>query len=369
MGTTRTARVALLTAPRTIEVRELPLPEIGDDDGLLRVEACGLCGTDHEQFTGALPAPMPLIPGHETVGTIEEIGSRAAEKWGVAAGDLVAVMVYKGCRECVACRERDFRECERHGLRDMYGFTSVDKSPGLWGGYSEYHYLAPDSVLLKIPAGIPPEVATLFNPLGAGIRWARKMPATAAGDVVAIMGPGIRGLAAASAVREIGAGFVMVTGYGPGDSDRLRIASELFGADLVVDSAESSPVEALKTATGGLADVVVDVTARAPAALAQGIALARPGGKLVIAGTRGSADTPGFWPDLLVYRELTIMGALGVDTESYVEAIEILESGKFGFAELPRIVAPLEGVADLLLTMAGEGDAPPPVHGVVGPAS
>ena len=61
------------TAPRKLEARELPLPEIGADDALLRVEACGICGSDAEQFSGVLPVPLPVIPGHEPLGIIEEI--------------------------------------------------------------------------------------------------------------------------------------------------------------------------------------------------------------------------------------------------------------------------------------------------------
>ena len=72
----------VLEAPRRLVPRELPLPAIGDDDGLLRVEACGLCGTDHEQFTGELFPGYAFVPGHESVGVIEQIGARAAAALG-----------------------------------------------------------------------------------------------------------------------------------------------------------------------------------------------------------------------------------------------------------------------------------------------
>jgi threonine dehydrogenase-like Zn-dependent dehydrogenase len=79
------------------------------------------------------------------------------------------------------------------------------------GGYADHQYLAPDSAVLRVPAGPDPVVATLFNPLGAGIRWGATVPGTAAGDVVAVLGPGIRGLCAAAAAKEAGSGFVMAT--------------------------------------------------------------------------------------------------------------------------------------------------------------
>src|SRR5438876_7591782 len=87
----RTSRAIVQTAPRHLELRELPLPDIDDDSGLLRVEACGICGSDAEQYAGVLPVRLPVVPGHEPLGVIERIGDRAAKRWGVDVGDRVAV--------------------------------------------------------------------------------------------------------------------------------------------------------------------------------------------------------------------------------------------------------------------------------------
>jgi len=362
-----TARAWVLEAPRRLSLQPFAVPDIGDDDSLVRVAACGLCGTDHEQYSGALPAGFAFVPGHETVGVIEKLGPKAAARWGVAVGDLVAIEVFQSCRACSACRSGQYRRCERHGIGDMYGFIPAERAPGLWGGYAEYQYLSPDSMVLPVPAGLDPVVATLFNPLGAGIRWGVTVPATKPGDVVAVLGPGVRGLSAAAAAKEAGAGFVMVIGLGPRDAERLRLAPR-FGADLVVDTAGSDPVKALRQATGGLADVVVDVTARAPGAFAQAIALARPAGTVVVAGTRGvGAGTPGFSPDVIVFKELRVLGALGVDSTAYRAALDLLDSGRYPFADLPRRTVGLEGVEDRLLSLSGEGRQPPPVHGVITP--
>lgn len=360
------ARALVLEAPRRLVERRFPVPAASDDDAVLEVLACGLCGTDHEQYTGALPSGFPFVPGHETVGRIVDIGDAAAERWGVSEGDVVAVEVFQSCRNCDACRAGEYRRCERHGLADMYGFISVDRPPGLWGGYATHQYLAPDSMVIPLPTGLAPEVATLFNPLGAGLRWAVTVPGTGPGDVVAVLGPGIRGLSATVAAREAGAGFIMVTGAGPRDAPRLELARR-FGADLTVDVTAEDPVRALKARTGGLADVVVDVTARAPAAFTQAIALARPGGTVVVAGTRGTPEPPGFWPDHIVYKELRILGALGVDVTAYRAAVELLASGRWPFEDIPRRIVDLDGAEALLRTMAGETDEVPPVHGVIVP--
>jgi alcohol dehydrogenase len=168
------------------------------------------------------------------------------------------------------------------------------------------------------------------------------------------------------AAREAGAGFVMVTGKGENDAPRLAMASR-FGADLVVDVDLADPVTELRAAAGQLADVVVDVTAKAPAAFAQAVELAARDGRVVIAGIRGVAETPGFSPDLLVYKELHLMGALGVDGDSYRAALALLAEGRYPFAELPRQTAGLDEAEDLLATMAGERDGPPPVHAAITP--
>ena len=361
-----TARAVVLEGPRRLADRELALPDIGEDDGLLRVEACGLCGTDHELYTGTLPGPYPFVPGHESVGIVEAMGPKAAARWGVQVGDRVAVEVMQSCRQCDECVAGDYRRCRNHGLADMYGLISADTKSGLWGGYATHQYLAPDSMLLPVPEVLDPVVATIFNPLGAGIRWGVTVPGTKAGDIVAVLGPGIRGLSACAAAKEAGAAFVMVTGVAPHDEERLTLAKN-FGADLAVDVATTDPVKALRDATGHRADVVLDVTAKAPAALAQALNIARTGGTVVFAGTRGSAETPGFWPDLIVFKELRILGALGVDVAAYRAALELLASGRYPFADLPRRCAPLDEADDLVRTMAGEGAEAPPVHGVITP--
>jgi alcohol dehydrogenase len=364
--TTHDAAALVLDGPRRLEPRSFAIPEVSDDDAVLRVDACGLCGTDHEQYTGHLPATFSFVPGHETVGTIERIGRGAAARWGVTEGDRVAVEVFMSCRECDACRAGSYQRCARHGLGDMYGYIATDKPPSLWGGYATHQYLAPDSLVHKVPDGLDPVLATVFNPLGAGVRWGVTVPGTKDGDVVAVLGPGIRGISVVVAAKEAGAGFVLVTGAGERDAPRLE-AARRFGADLALDVRAEDPAAALKAATGGLADVVVDVTAKAPEALAQALALVRPGGTVVIAGTRGSADTPGFWPDLIVFKEVRILGTLGVDSPAYREALSILGSGRYPFADLPRRTAGLHGAAGLIEVMAGEGEGPPPVHAALVP--
>src|SRR3989442_8622839 len=179
MARSETVRAVVLTKPKTLEAREFPRPAIGADDALLRIEACGICGSDYEQYEGAQPqhedyTPYPVIPGHEPLGVIEEVGRQAAARWGVSEGDRVAVRSGYGCGHCEACRRWEPRACPRRG--GTYGYTDVGKAPHLWGGYAERMYLSPYSVMKKMDPRRPPGVAVMFNPLAAGLSWAGSIP-------------------------------------------------------------------------------------------------------------------------------------------------------------------------------------------------
>ena len=359
-----TAAALVLTEPGHLAAREFALTALAPGAAWLRVEACGLCGTDHEQFSGALPIGAPFIPGHEIVGTIERITDEARLARGLDEGARVAVEVFQSCGVCAACRQGATMFCERHGLRDMYGATPVDVAPGLWGGYATHAVLPADARVHRVPASLDPVGATLFNPLGAGLRWAVTLPGLAPAAVVAVLGPGIRGLCAVVAARRAGAAFVLLTGAGARDEQRLALGRGL-GAH-PVDVTVQDPVAVLRREAGQLADVVVDVTAAAPEAFPQALALARSGGTVVIAGTRGQAAVERFNPDGLVFKELRLLGARGVDGAAYADALRLLADDD----ELRRVPARVvttepDAVAHLLHDMAHAADRP--VRAVVVP--
>ncbi|HEY8514305.1 MAG TPA: zinc-binding dehydrogenase [Candidatus Binatia bacterium] len=360
-----TAAALVLRAPETLERTTLPLPEIGPGDALLRVEACGLCGTDHEQFTGTLPIREAFVPGHEIVGTIERIGDEARRSRGLAPGDRVAVEVFHTCGACEACRSGAHPLCRAHGLRDSYGMATLTMPPGLWGGYATHVFLPPTAVVHRVPPGLDPVEATLFNPLGAGIRWATTLPRIRPGAVVAVLGPGLRGLCAVRALRRAGAGFILLTGAGPRDASRLELGKRL-GASVTVDVTQDDPVKVLKRESGGRADVVVDVTAAAPEAFLQAIDLVRTGGTVVIAGMRGSALVERFNPDWIAIKEITMIGARGVTSDAYAAALDVLVEDDL-LRAVPRRTAGLDPdeVAALLDEMAHGTERP--LHAVIVP--
>src|SRR5439155_577504 len=190
----------------------LAVPDIDDDSARLRVEACGICGSDAEQYAGVLPVRLPVVPGHEPLGVIERIGDRAAKRWSVNVGDRVAVESIIRCGHCRACIAGRYQLCRGRGGLFGHGYVPLDRPPGLWGAYADYMYLDPLSIVHRVREDIPASLAVMFNPLGAGFRWAVEIPATGPGDSVLVLGPGQRGLASVVAARAAGADTIIVTG-------------------------------------------------------------------------------------------------------------------------------------------------------------
>jgi threonine dehydrogenase-like Zn-dependent dehydrogenase len=350
----------MVTSARAM-VQHAPLPEIGAEDALLRVEACGICGSDYEQFEGALPVPMPVIPGHEPVGIVEAIGEVASRRWGVQRGDRVAVETLLPCGYCRECVQGRYRLCRGTGGMSAYGYKPVSAAPSLWGGYAQYMYLDPHSLVHRMSGQIAPEIAVLFNPLGAGFRWAVDMPRLRVGETIVVLGPGQRGLASVIAAREAGAGCIIVTGLSR-DERKLELAKE-FGADHAIDVESENVVARVREITGGdMADVVIDVTAYAVEAVTQAIDLARRGGRVVLGGTKGPKPVPNFISDKVVGKELTVLGAFGVDWPAYEAAVKLIESGKYPLERMHTHTLPLDEAERGLALLAGSVEGEQAIH-------
>jgi threonine dehydrogenase-like Zn-dependent dehydrogenase len=189
-------------------------------------------------------------------------------------------------------------------------------------------YLDPNAVVHKVDPTLDPSIAVMFNPLGAGFRWAVEIPGTSPGDTVVIQGPGQRGLASVLACREAGAAKIIVTGL-EADENKLKLARE-FGADATIDVENEDPKRRIQELTDGRgADVVVDVSSYATQPVAESLDYVRMGGTVVLAGVKGFKEIPGFISDKIVMKEITIKGAIGVTSSGYANAIRLLESRKY----------------------------------------
>jgi threonine dehydrogenase-like Zn-dependent dehydrogenase len=360
---------AIQTGTRKLELVELARPRIGHDDALVRVEACGICGTDVEQYRGELDGVIdlryPLVPGHEPVGVIEEIGPGAAARWGVGIGDRVAVEPFLPCGSCRSCLSGSYEHCNGWDRMMSYGFVPLSVEPALWGGYATHLYLHPKAVVHKVPAGIRPDLAVLFNPLGAGVRWGVTLPRTTIGQTVVVLGPGQRGIASAIAAKVAGARTVIVTGLAR-DRHKLDLALEL-GADVAIDVEREDLVPRVRELTGGaMADVVIDVTANATRPVVDALDLVRPGGTIVLGGLKGTA-VPEFPSDKVVLRGITVIGARGVTADGYRDALAIIAGERFPLERMRTHTFPLAEAERAIQVLAGEVPGEAAVNVVIAP--
>jgi threonine dehydrogenase-like Zn-dependent dehydrogenase len=371
MSSARTSRAVVLTGRHSFEIHELPRVEVGPDDAMLKLELCGICGTDIEQYDGLMEdigwTKGPTIPGHEPLGIIDEIGERAARRWGVQKGDRVAVEPLIPCEECEFCRSGERTKCSGWDRIYSYGLLGTDVEPMLFGGYSEYMYLHPNCRLHKVPRSIPVGIAVLFNPLAAGIRWACTEPDLRLGDSILILGGGQRGLACLIAARAAGAAQIIITDLAR-SSAKLDFALEL-GADAVIVADEEDVVARVEELTGGRGvDIVVDVTPMATQPVLDALHAVRNGGTVVLGGVKGGPTVP-IDPDVLVRKSVTMRGVFTVDSASYVHAIRMLESPAYPFAKMRTASYRLEDAEEAILHLAGRGDRPPAINVAIAPGS
>lgn len=365
---TAVARAAIQVGDRAIEVRELPLPEhVWDDEALLEVEGCGMCGTDYEQYVGAMAesgmlSRYPVIPGHEPVGHIARIGKDARRRWGVEEGDRVAVEPLVRCGTCEGCTSGTVFCAGRF----VYSMVPLDIGPGLWGGFATHMLLRPGTVLHKVPNGLSVADAVLFNPVAAGLEWTLVAGGLRVGDDVLVMGPGQRGLACVVAAREGGARRIVVTGL-RSDAHKLDLARKLGATDVLLADEVDVPAAVHELTGGRGVDVVVDVSAFATKPVTDAIDAVRLGGTIVLAGIKGMREVPGFVSDRVVLRGLRIVGVIGVSSWAYRRAIDLVASRRHPLDELHTHTYSIDELDTALRVLGNEVEGEHAVHVTVVP--
>ena len=346
-------------------MRELELPSLGEDDALLRVEMAGVCRTDASFYKGKTRRHLiPLILGHEILGRVAAVGSRASHTLGVREGDRVVVESSIRCGRCRYCIEGQYQLCDN---RRSYG-TSMPLSapPHLWGAYGQYMYIAPGSVLHPVSESKPPEAAVLACSVVAdGIQWLHYIGGVKTGDIVLVQGAGQQGLAATVAARESGAAAVIVTGLSR-DRARLDLAQKL-GASLTIDVETDSPVERLKDHTGGeLADVLIDVTG-SPQALSSAVDLVRKGGTIVAASVMGEETVVGMPSDKLLFKQVSVRWVYTSTARAVRAAVSLIESARYPLQEMVTHRFRLSEAEQAVRTVAGENPDAYPTKVVIIP--
>ena len=282
-------------APGAFVYREdLPVPEIGDDEVLIKVHCTAICGTDLHIMEwdrwSQLRIKPPMIPGHETSGDIVAVGKNVTER---KIGDRVSCETHVPCNDCFFCRQGLFHICKNVQL---FGATED-------GAFAEYAKIRWDSTFV-LDDEISYESACLFEPMGAGVHGVES--AQVEGKTVLISGCGPIGLTAISASKTFGCKTLIACDI---VEERLEIAREM-GADYVINSAKCDLVTRVHELTDGIGvDAAVDVTGVGPA-INNSLRAVRAAGRLVCHGL----PTKNVEMDLtndLIYREVEMTGVSG----------------------------------------------------------
>jgi threonine dehydrogenase-like Zn-dependent dehydrogenase len=358
----------VLEGERQLRLRELPVPGSPPRGGaLLAVEACGMCGSDHEFFTGGAVragyGSFPMVIGHEPVGRIQAIDPDAARRWGVCEGDRVAIEAFVPCGSCEACRTGTHRRCRN---RFSYASVPLDVGSGLWGGFAEIMELRPNTIVHRLPEHLTPEDAVLFNPVGAGFDWTVGGGGVGPGDRVVVLGTGQRGLACVAAASVAGAAEIIATSRRDGREIALAKAMGAT-ATVVVGGHEDGGLAAIRAAIGSPADVVIDLVPGNTATVQLACELARPGGRVVLAGIKGPGRRGELVIDDVVLREIQLIGVLGVSSWANREAIRLVAANRFPFSAMHTATIGLEDVEQAILAIGGETTGERPLHITVVP--
>jgi threonine dehydrogenase-like Zn-dependent dehydrogenase len=324
---------ATLVEPGRYEIREYPLPDPAQNCILVKMQLSGICGTDKHTYQGLTTQygnrklEFPLIQGHENVGTIAAIGGdgkiKDFEGTPLQVGDRVVVGANVSCGYCYYCRH-DFPYCCCENTLDYGNLLNAKNPPHLFGGWSQYLYVIPGSVLVKVPEDLPTEVAVLTEifAVSVGLDRAKQMSAFPNesfrfDDTVVVLGSGPLGMCFLMKARMLGAGTIIAIDF----SDyRLNFAKRL-GADRVINAASTSKLDRLqivKDLTQGRgADMVIEC-AGVPQAVTEGLEMLRISGLLVEAGNFSDLGEIPISPHRhLCAKNVRILGVSGEEPAAY----------------------------------------------------
>ncbi|WP_428908042.1 zinc-dependent alcohol dehydrogenase [Niallia sp. Krafla_26] len=347
-GETQKFKAAVLTGKETVEILEFPMPEIGENDGLLHVEACGVCGFDSEAYLngGNGVFQLPCVIGHEIVGRVSKIGPEAAKRWGVKEGDRVVVEEYIPCGSCRNCLTGHYHQC----FELRYGAVRIDHpKTALWGGFAEYMYLHPNAIIHKASPDVSPELLQLYIPISNGIHWVQEVGNAKVGDTVVIQGPGPMGLGAVIGAKEAGAETIIVTGMSK-DAHRLEMAKE-FGATHTFFADTQDVVKEVAAVTDGrMANTVINA-ATAPQQLVSSLDLAGERATVVHSATDEKL-TQNLMSSKITWKLLTVKGVLGRPTKAVGVALRVIESGRYPLEKMVTHSYPIEQAGEAVHTHA-----------------
>jgi 2-desacetyl-2-hydroxyethyl bacteriochlorophyllide A dehydrogenase len=324
-----------------LRLEEVPWPVPGPDDVVVRVAACGICGSDVHFLEGMpVPAPLPVTLGHEPAGIVEAIGANVT---GWKPGDRVAIHLGVGCGSCPTCRGGNPSACR--ALR----------SPGLHidGAFAEA-IRVPATCLVRVPDGVSLAAAAVAtdcvtSPYHAIVCRGR----LAAGERVAVLGAGGLGAMAVRIAKVLGASQVIAVDLSPVALER---AAKLGADDCVRIAPDEDPASRIQLLTQGGADLVIECVGR-PETVSAGVRALRPGGRLVVVGVGMQPPRIDLPQALFCVCELTVLGSFASHIEDLAEVLRLEAEGQLDIDASITHRLPLARVAEgleMLRTKSGD---------------
>ena len=346
--TPNSVKAAVMTGPGRMETRTYPYPDAGADGMVMKIELCGICGTDKHTWRGettqygGTPAetttPFPIIPGHEIVGTVADIGRGAMsnlEYTGkpLKVGDRVVMCPDIMCGKCWYCRNSfGFPLCEN--IRGYGNHFTADEAPHLLGGWSEYLYVRPDAFVYQVPDSLDAELAVMTELMAVTFNLDKAKEFSAmdgegfgSGASVAVQGVGPMGLLHVFKARIMGAGDIIAL-----DRSDFRLAmAKKFGADHAINITGMTDAEIIARVRdlteGRGADVALECTGY-PEAVTQGVQMVRRGGMYIVAGVFADVGPISLNPHHIAARQVRIIGMCNHPSRGYPASMKLLEKFK-----------------------------------------
>jgi L-iditol 2-dehydrogenase len=318
-------KVLLLSNYRQLEVAETADPKIGDDEVLIRVEACGICGSDVHGYDGSSGRRIPpIVMGHEAAGTIVEVGSGVD---GLRPSDRVTLDSTVYCGQCANCRRGQVNLCDQ---RQVLGVSCGEYRRA--GAFAEY-VAAPARIVHKLPNSISFPEASMLEAVAVAMH-AVSLAEILAGSTALVIGAGTIGLLILQALRAAGCSQVFITDV---ESTRLTLAAELGATETILANADTlARIANLTNETG--VDVALEAVGRTET-IKSAIQSVRKGGTVVLVGNIAPAVTIPL--QVVVSRQIRLQGSCASSGE-YPRAIELMAKGTIRVKPLISAIAPLE---------------------------
>jgi L-iditol 2-dehydrogenase len=318
-------KALVLTRPNCFALEDWPLPAIGPDDVLIRVAACGICGSDVHGMDGSTARRQPpIVMGHEAAGTIAQVGDNV-QAW--AVGDRVTFDSTIFCAQCSFCRRGQVNLCDD---RRVLGVSCDDYRQH--GAFAEY-VAVPQHILVRLPDAVNFRHAAMIEPLTIAYHAARRAKVTR-DDTAVVMGAGVIGLLTVQMLRAVGCGQIIAVDL---DQGRLDLARQLGANEAIRADLTDVTADVLQKTDGRGADLVLEAVGTAPT-VQTAIACTRKGGQVTLVGNLvPSVELP---LQAIVTRELTLRGSCASAGE-YPACLEMLAQETVQVEPLISATAPL----------------------------